>query len=166
MFKLTGILPITMKKRLMFLVISHTLARMQKLALIPLMLISASFPVQGQTLDDSLGVVSATNKDAAQSQRKIDDLSRDTRILLEEYRSLKESVEYQQAYTRELEQLDASQQAQIERSVFERVEGDWFYMDGTIVKQKPVVRDKPKVGRNQPCPCGSGKKYKKCHGRN
>lgn len=114
MFKLTGILPITMKKRLMFLVISHTLARMQKLALIPLMLISASFPVQGQTLDDSLGVVSATNKDAAQSQRKIDDLSRDTRILLEEYRSLKESVEYQQAYTRELEQLDASQQAQIE----------------------------------------------------
>ncbi|HBO90611.1 MAG TPA: hypothetical protein DD460_07650, partial [Acidobacteria bacterium] len=23
----------------------------------------------------------------------------------------------------------------------------------------------PKVGRNDPCPCGSGKKYKKCHGR-
>ena len=31
-------------------------------------------------------------------------------------------------------------------------------------KQKTVVRDKPKVGRNEPCPCGSGKKYKKCHG--
>ena len=31
---------------------------------------------------------------------------------------------------------------------------------------KPVqsVRDAPKVGRNDPCPCGSGKKYKKCHG--
>jgi preprotein translocase subunit SecA len=28
-----------------------------------------------------------------------------------------------------------------------------------------VRRDKPKVGRNDPCPCGSGKKYKKCHGR-
>jgi tetratricopeptide (TPR) repeat protein len=28
----------------------------------------------------------------------------------------------------------------------------------------PVVRDAPKVGRNDPCPCGSGKKYKKCHG--
>jgi preprotein translocase subunit SecA len=26
------------------------------------------------------------------------------------------------------------------------------------------VRDQPKVGRNDPCPCGSGKKYKKCHG--
>jgi preprotein translocase subunit SecA len=32
-------------------------------------------------------------------------------------------------------------------------------------KQKTVRRDQPKVGRNDPCPCGSGKKYKKCHGR-
>jgi preprotein translocase subunit SecA len=31
-------------------------------------------------------------------------------------------------------------------------------------KRKPVKREK-KVGRNDPCPCGSGKKYKKCHGR-
>jgi preprotein translocase subunit SecA len=33
--------------------------------------------------------------------------------------------------------------------------------------QKPqtVVHDQPKVGRNDPCPCGSGKKYKQCHGR-
>ncbi len=30
---------------------------------------------------------------------------------------------------------------------------------------KPVVRDAPKVGRNDPCPCGSGKKYKKCCGK-
>ena len=29
---------------------------------------------------------------------------------------------------------------------------------------RTVRRDMPKVGRNQPCPCGSGKKYKKCHG--
>jgi preprotein translocase subunit SecA len=29
---------------------------------------------------------------------------------------------------------------------------------------KPMRRDQPKVGRNDPCPCGSGKKYKKCHG--
>ena len=33
-------------------------------------------------------------------------------------------------------------------------------------KVKTVVRDQPKVGRNEPCPCGSGKKYKKCHGAN
>lgn len=30
---------------------------------------------------------------------------------------------------------------------------------------KPIRRPARKVGRNQPCPCGSGKKYKKCHGR-
>lgn len=29
----------------------------------------------------------------------------------------------------------------------------------------PVVREQPKVGRNEPCPCGSGKKFKKCHGK-
>jgi len=30
--------------------------------------------------------------------------------------------------------------------------------------QLPVKREEPKVGRNEPCPCGSGKKYKKCCG--
>jgi len=33
-------------------------------------------------------------------------------------------------------------------------------------KLTPVRRDVPKVGRNEPCPCGSGKKYKNCHGYN
>jgi preprotein translocase subunit SecA len=37
--------------------------------------------------------------------------------------------------------------------------------DGRVVAApKQVVREGPKVGRNDPCPCGSGKKYKKCHG--
>ena len=52
-----------------------------------------------------------------------------------------------------------------ERSTFRRIDGTWYYIDGAMVKKKPVVRDRPKVGRNEPCPCGSGKKYKKCHGR-
>ena len=34
----------------------------------------------------------------------------------------------------------------------------------TMRRFKTVRRDEPKVGRNDPCPCGSGKKYKKCHG--
>ena len=34
------------------------------------------------------------------------------------------------------------------------------------VKRTPVVNQEPKVGRNEPCPCGSGKKYKNCCGRN
>ena len=29
----------------------------------------------------------------------------------------------------------------------------------------PIVNSGPKIGRNDPCPCGSGKKYKNCHGR-
>ena len=34
-----------------------------------------------------------------------------------------------------------------------------------VTKKKPVVRTGQKVGRNDPCPCGSGKKYKHCHGK-
>jgi preprotein translocase subunit SecA len=37
--------------------------------------------------------------------------------------------------------------------------------DGDGARAEPVRRDRPKVGRNDPCPCGSGKKYKKCHGK-
>jgi SEC-C motif-containing protein len=48
-----------------------------------------------------------------------------------------------------------------ERAQFRRVKGAWRYWDGTMVKPQPV-RVGPKVGRNEPCPCGSGKKYKKC----
>ena len=32
-------------------------------------------------------------------------------------------------------------------------------------EHKPFVREGLKVGRNDPCPCGSGKKYKQCHGK-
>ena len=38
------------------------------------------------------------------------------------------------------------------------------YLDPTPVKQEPV-KVGPKIGRNDPCPCGSGKKYKNCHGK-
>jgi preprotein translocase subunit SecA len=34
---------------------------------------------------------------------------------------------------------------------------------GSVVRSAPTTR-KDEVGRNEPCPCGSGKKYKKCHG--
>jgi len=38
------------------------------------------------------------------------------------------------------------------------------YIDPTPVKQEPI-KVGPKIGRNDPCPCGSGKKFKNCHGR-
>ena len=37
--------------------------------------------------------------------------------------------------------------------------------DEAAAPAMPMQRDGPKVGRNEPCPCGSGKKYKHCHGR-
>lgn len=52
-----------------------------------------------------------------------------------------------------------------ERSLFRRIKGDWKFIDGELVKPEPIVREAPKVGRNDPCPCGSGKKYKKCCGK-
>ena len=34
-----------------------------------------------------------------------------------------------------------------------------------VKPQVPFIRESPKIGRNDPCPCGSGKKYKKCCGK-
>jgi SEC-C motif-containing protein len=51
-----------------------------------------------------------------------------------------------------------------ERSTFARHEGRWFYRDGELQRALPIKRETPKVGRNDLCPCGSGKKYKKCCG--
>ena len=51
-----------------------------------------------------------------------------------------------------------------EVSDFRRIKGRWFFVDGKVVSEAPVRRAGPKVGRNDPCPCGSGKKYKKCCG--
>jgi SEC-C motif-containing protein len=47
---------------------------------------------------------------------------------------------------------------------FKKENGKWYFTEGTAVAPKPIVRSEPKVGRNDPCPCGSGKKFKKCCG--
>ena len=52
-----------------------------------------------------------------------------------------------------------------ERSFFQRKDGKLYYVDGVARRPKAYRRPEPKVGRNDPCPCGSGKKYKKCCGR-
>lgn len=48
-----------------------------------------------------------------------------------------------------------AESAVIERSRFLKENGQWYYVDGA----------RPQFGRNDPCPCGSGKKFKKCCGR-
>lgn len=47
-----------------------------------------------------------------------------------------------------------------------RKQTDAFDKAMEAASAQPIVRDGPKVGRNDPCPCGSGKKYKKCCGAN
>jgi len=48
---------------------------------------------------------------------------------------------------------------------FSRLNGKWYFTDGKLVTPGTVRNPGPKVGRNDPCPCGSGKKYKKCCGK-
>ena len=63
-----------------------------------------------------------------------------------------------------------------ETSRFKKRGDRWFFVDGDShvheegqghhhhEPKKPTVRTEPKIGRNDPCHCGSGKKFKKCHG--
>lgn len=48
-----------------------------------------------------------------------------------------------------------------ERSNFRRLDGHWAYSDGSSKAPDRVIAA---LGRNDPCPCGSGHKFKKCHG--
>ena len=67
---------------------------------------------------------------------------------------------------------DSIPQTLRESSKFYKVNGKWVYCrkDSTLPivpvsfmeKPKTFIRDNIKIGRNDPCPCGSGKKYKKC----
>ena len=49
-----------------------------------------------------------------------------------------------------------------EQSLFKREDGKWRFVTGEPLKNITLRYETPRVGRNEPCPCGSGKKYKKC----
>ena len=49
-----------------------------------------------------------------------------------------------------------------EKSHFVKLNGEWLYVSGETKYTSTAVSKK--IGRNEPCPCGSGKKYKKCCG--
>ncbi|MBS4095807.1 MAG: SEC-C domain-containing protein [Sulfuricella sp.] len=48
--------------------------------------------------------------------------------------------------------------------LFPSVIGDIYRFMQSLKSSEPVRREAPKVGRNDPCPCGSGKKFKQCCG--
>ena len=66
------------------------------------------------------------------------------------------TVEFQARFT-----MNGKPHIHHETGSFAKRDGRWYYVDG-VLGAKP--RSGPKVGRNEPCPCGSGKKYKKCCG--
>ncbi len=83
------------------------------------------------------------------------------------WRHLPEQDETQQAMTKALNEeypLNGLDEA-IEALVFDVVDLTQIGM-GERLKVETVVRDQPKIGRNDPCTCGSGRKYKHCHGAN
>ncbi len=68
-------------------------------------------------------------------------------------------VEFIASYT-----YDGQDKQYREVAEFERVEGHWYFRGGRPAVKQPIVRDEPKIGRNDACPCGSGRKYKRCCG--
>ena len=69
----------------------------------------------------------------------------------------------------EVEKMEAQRQAQAEeaarRAQAQHATAENQLADDEAESPQTVVRDERKVGRNEPCPCGSGKKYKQCHGK-
>jgi SEC-C motif-containing protein len=55
-----------------------------------------------------------------------------------------------------------AEHAMHEKAEFQKVEGQWLYARALREGPPPIKSNAPKVGRNDPCPCGSGKKYKQC----
>lgn len=65
--------------------------------------------------------------------------------------------------------LNGIAQKHHEKSLFVKTDGEWFFKDGEVISSGPTEKSAPvinsnKIGRNDPCTCGSGKKFKKCCG--
>jgi SEC-C motif-containing protein len=57
----------------------------------------------------------------------------------------------------------SSQREHHENGQFKKEKGKWYFTEGVMMKAMPIISSK--VGRNDPCTCGSGQKYKKCCGK-
>jgi SEC-C motif domain protein len=49
-----------------------------------------------------------------------------------------------------------------EISEFNKKKGAWYFTKAKTPESQQIINTEPKIGRNDPCPCGSGKKFKKC----
>ncbi|HVY53081.1 MAG TPA: preprotein translocase subunit SecA, partial [Gammaproteobacteria bacterium] len=104
-----------------------------------------SFELFAQMLDKiNYEVISLLSKFEVQIEEDVNGLEQKQR-----QRAIGNEVKYQHAGMDALHDLDTAVAEQ---------------PDNVISLQKPIIRDERKVGRNEACPCGSGKKYKHCHG--
>src|SRR5690606_19109795 len=65
----------------------------------------------------------------------------------------------------------AQAEARLRQAEFQHADAGGYGADAEAAQpdyqpgpRTPIVREGAKIGRNDPCPCGSGKKYKRCHG--
>jgi SEC-C motif-containing protein len=93
------------------------------------------------------------------------------KILSTDEKSKDAAIEFIATYKTEEKVLEHHETAHFRK---DSAENRWYFVDGEAeLKEEgqdeapPVqyVRESPKIGRNDPCPCGSGKKYKKCCGK-
>ncbi|MDD2981225.1 MAG: SEC-C metal-binding domain-containing protein [Hespellia sp.] len=109
----------------------------------------------GQELLTMVGFLDGIN-DSLKAENPIETMTEDTAVSLafDKEKLYKNMVDAKADWLYELPQWD---------NIFDEATKKALYLEqkksGTVVKEK-------KIGRNDPCPCGSGKKYKKCCGRN
>lgn len=109
----------------------------------------------GVTVDEMVGFLDGIN-DSLTDPNPIETMDEDTEVnlIFENEKLFRNMVDAKAEWLYSLEEWNA---------IYTPEEQHRLYMDqkksGTIVKPK-------KIGRNDPCPCGSGKKYKQCCGRN
>jgi SEC-C motif-containing protein len=77
----------------------------------------------------------------------------DTKLLSDDHAYVSFEAQFTQA---------GKDQIHKEKALFERENGNWRFVTGGELKNPTVRYETPPTGRNEPCPCGSGKKYKKC----
>ncbi len=100
-------------------------------------------------------------------QELLDSIKRDTiRVLSHVQVRREDPAEEEERLRREAEAL--AQRMQFEHAAASSMPGtedDTDGMDDSVATASAPVRTEAKIGRNEPCPCGSGKKYKHCHGQ-
>ncbi len=99
-------------------------------------------------------------------QRLIDELNRDiVSFLFKANLPVNPPQKVEEAKVQKNVDLENAQTNRTETPTFNNPQNTQYSTNNNQPKVQQVVRDAPKIGRNDACPCGSGKKYKQCHGK-